>query len=102
MTPERREAIRRWRDAVLVKLHGDEAAAKRLADAGPLGDVIEQALAIEPPTQHELDGCDVGGEPLDPARHWWGYQGPSSIEKRARSLGLPWPPGDANPYGKAG
>lgn len=100
MTPERREAVRRWRDAWLVKMHGDEAAAARLGKLGPLGEVVEQALAIEHPTQDELDGCDNGGEPLDPMAGWWGHRGPSSIEKRARRLGLPWPPGEVNPYGK--
>jgi len=100
MTPERREQVRRWRDAWLVKMHGDEGAAARLGKVGALGAVIDAALAVASPTQHELDGADEGGEPLDPRHPWWGHQGPSSMENAARARGLPWPPEeDPNPYG---
>lgn len=100
MDSERREQIRRWRDAWLVKMHGDEGAAARLSKAGPVGATIEAALAIEPPTAAEQTGVDLQGEPLSPSHPWWGYQGMSAVEKRARKEGLPWPPDDdPNPYG---
>lgn len=100
MNSERREQIQRWRDAWLLKMHGDENAAARLGPAGAVGAQVEAALSIEPPTADEKSGCDIKGAPLDPLHPWWGYQGPSAIEQRARREGLPWPPdSDPNPYG---
>lgn len=92
MNSERREAIRRWRDATLFKTYGNEGAASRLAGAGELAASVKAALAIDPPTDEELRWADVTGEPLSPWHPWWGHQGPSAIELRARREGLPWPP----------
>lgn len=102
MTPERMAEVRVWRDAQLVRWYGDEAAASRLREGGSVRGSLALAFSMVQPTLEELEWCDVSGEPLDPSHPWWGYQGPSAIELRARREGLPWPPDDdPNPYGGA-
>ena len=87
---------------MLFTWHGDEKAAGRLGQHGPLADVVKEALALEAPTPEELAWFDLKGEPLDPKADWWGYGRPSAMELRAKREGR-WPPdSDPNPYGCGG
>lgn len=88
MHKDRLNDLSRWRDAQLVKRHGDEAAAYRLREYG-----LGKAKEIEAPTAEELQWTDLKGEPINPDHSWWGYEGLSEVEKTARSLGK-WPPPD--------
>ncbi len=79
--------LSRWRDVLLVKRYGDEAAAYRLREYG-----LTNALKIEAPTTDELQWTDLKGEPVDPDHSWWGYKGVSAVESALRRYGK-WPLG---------
>lgn len=82
MTSERRAEVARWRDLMLWIHWRNEGAKARLSPT-PTGfdDALMAAVGILPPSDDELRGCDIQGEPLDPYAPWWGHQGPSEVDK---------------------